>query len=105
MISLLEMLVIPTSGGTESYQGVTTDVLQGWQSTGSSEVNIGGSENILVRETLQTQICVVPYKDQHQNAQKQEVGILIVVPFRIFFQEIRALIDTAQHAALFPCLA
>ena len=40
---LLETLVSPSSGGTESCQGVTTDDLQGWQSTGLHEANIGSS--------------------------------------------------------------
>ena len=40
---LLETLVSPTSGGTESCEGVTTDDLQGWQSIGRSEANIGSS--------------------------------------------------------------
>ena len=38
---LLETLVSPTRGGTESCEGVTTDDLRGWQSTGLSEANIG----------------------------------------------------------------
>ena len=38
---LLETLVSPMSGGTESCEGVTTDDLQGWQSIGHSEANIG----------------------------------------------------------------
>ena len=38
---LLETLVSPMSGGTESCEGVTTDDLQGWQSTGLQEANIG----------------------------------------------------------------
>ena len=37
---LLETLVSPESGGTESCQGVTTDELQGWRSIGPSEANI-----------------------------------------------------------------
>ena len=54
MTSLLETLVSPTSGGTESYQGATTDDLQDWQSTGLSEANIGRSKDVLVREIPQT---------------------------------------------------
>ena len=37
---LLETLVSPESGGTESCQGVTTDDLQGWRSIGPTEANI-----------------------------------------------------------------
>ena len=46
--SLLETLVSPLSGGTESCHRVTTNDLQGWQSTGLSEAKIGRSKNISV---------------------------------------------------------
>ena len=88
---LLETLVSPSSGGTESCQGVTTDDLQGWQSTGLHEANIGSST---VREMPQTQLCAVSYEDQPRNPRSQEDGILMVVPVRIFGQEVRALIDS-----------
>ena len=88
---LLETLVSPSSGGTESCQGVTTDDLQGWQSTGLHEANIGSST---VREMPQTQLCAVSYEDQPRNPRSQEDGILMVVPIRIFGQEVRALIDS-----------
>ena len=88
---LLETLVSPSSGGTESCQGVTTDDLQGWQSTGLHEANIGSST---VREMPQTQLCAVSYEDQPRNPRTQEDGILMVVPVRIFGQEVRALIDS-----------
>ena len=91
MTRLLETLVSPTSGGTESCEGVTTDDLQGWQSYGLSEANIGCST---VQETPQTQLCVVSYKDQPKNPRQQEDGVLMVVPARIFGQEVRALIDS-----------
>ena len=94
MTSLLETLVSPMSGGTESCQGVTTDALQGWQSTGHSEANIGSSNSISVQETPQTQLCTVSCKDQPKNPRQKEDGILLVVPARIFGQEIRALIDS-----------
>ena len=48
--SLLETLVSPTSGGTESCEGVTTDDLQGWQSTGLNEANIGVEEDVPSRD-------------------------------------------------------
>ena len=51
---LLETLVSPSSGGTESCEGGTTNDLQGWQSTGLSEANISRSKNISEQETLQT---------------------------------------------------
>ena len=38
---LLETLVSPSSGGTESCKGVTTSVLQGWQSIGLKKANTG----------------------------------------------------------------
>ena len=44
MTRLLETVVSPTRGGTESCEGVTTDDLQGWQSTGLNEANIGTEE-------------------------------------------------------------
>ena len=88
---LLETLVSPTSGGTESCEGVTTDDLQGWQSTGRTEANIGSS---IVEEMPQTQLSAVSFKDQPKNPRDQEDGILIVVPARIFGQEVRALIDS-----------
>ena len=64
---LLETLVSPSSGGTESCQGVTTDI---------------------------TQLCAVLYKDQPQNPRQKEDGVLMVVPARIFGQEVCALIDS-----------
>ena len=88
---LLETLVSPTSGGTESCEGVTTDDLQGWQSYGLIEANIGCST---VEETPQTQLCAVSYNDQPKNPRSQEDGVLMVVPARIFGQEVRALIDS-----------
>ena len=91
---LLETLVSPTSGGTESCQGVTTDDLQGWQSTGLSETNIGSSNSTVVQEMPQTQLSAVSFKDQPRNPRQKEDGILLVVPVRIFGREIRALIDS-----------
>ena len=88
---LLETLVSPTSGGTELCEGVMTDALQGWQSIGLTEANIGCST---VQEMPQTQLCAVSSKDQPKNPRDQEDGILIVVPARIFGQEVRALIDS-----------
>ena len=68
----------PLSGGTELCQGVTTDDLQGWQSIGLSEVNIGRHKNISLRETPQAQLCVVLYKDPPQNQRCKEDGILMM---------------------------
>ena len=91
MTRLLETLVSPSSGGTESCQGVTTDDLQGWQSSGLHEANIGSST---VQETPQTQLCAVSFQNQPQNPRQQEDGILMVVPVWIYGQEVRALIDS-----------
>ena len=88
---LLETLVSPTRGGTESCKGVTTDALQGWQSTGLTEANIGCST---VGEMPRTQLSAVTFKDQPKNPRQQEDGVLMVVPARIFGQEVRALIDS-----------
>ena len=95
--SLLETLVSPLSGGTESCQGVTTDVLQGLQSIVRYEVNIS------VIETPKTQLCAVSYKNPPRNPRNQEDGISIVVPARIFGQKIRALIDSgATRSSIYP---
>ena len=92
--SLLETLESSSSGGTEPCQGVTTDDVQVWQSTGLSEANIDRSKDISVRETPQTQLCAMSSKNQTQNPHSKENGFWIVVPDRIFGQEIRALIDS-----------
>ena len=46
------------------------------------------------QEMPQTQLCAVSHKDQPQNPRQKEDGVLMVVPARIFGQEIRALIDS-----------
>ena len=89
--SLLETLVSPTSGGTESCQAVPTDDLQGWQSIGLSEANISSRSE---KEMPRTQLRAMSFKDQPKNPRDQEDGILMVVPIRIFGQEVRALIDS-----------
>ena len=88
---LLETLVSPESGGTESCQGVTTDDLQGWRSFGPTEANI---KNSSAQEMPQTQLCAVSMKGQPQNPHSKEDGVLMVVPARIFGREVRALIDS-----------
>ena len=88
---LLETLVSPMSGGTESCEGVTTDDLQGWQSTGLQEANIGSRA---VEERPRMQLSAVSFKDQPENPRTKEDGVLMVVPARIFGQEVRALIDS-----------
>ena len=91
VIGLLETLVSPSSGGTESCQAIPTDDLQGWQSIGLSEANISSRSG---KEMPPTQLCAVTQKDQPKNPRDQEDGILTVVPVRIFGQEVRALIDS-----------
>ena len=93
---LLETLVSPTCGGTESCEGVTTDDLQGWQSTGLNETDISTDEqrNVPSRDMPQTQLCTVSRNNQPKNHRTKEDGILLIVPARIFGQEIRALIDS-----------
>ena len=88
---LLETLVSPESGGTESCQGVTTDDLQGWRSSGSMEANISRKS---AQEMPQTQLCAVSNKDQPINPRSKEDGVLMVVPARIFGREVRALINS-----------
>ena len=84
MTSLLKALVNPSSGGTESRQGVTTDDLWGWQSMRLSEANISKSKNMSVREMLQTQLSAVSHKDQPQNPESKEDGVFSVVPAWMF---------------------
>ena len=88
---LLETMVSPESGGTESCQGVTTDDLQGWRSIGPTEANISNSS---AQEMPQTQLCAMSNKDQPINPRSKEDGVLMVVPARIFGREVRALIDS-----------
>ena len=88
---LLETLVSPESGGTESCQGVTTDDLQGWRLIGPTEANISSTS---AQEMPQTQLCTVSNKDQPVNPRSKEDGVLMVVPARIFGREVCALIDS-----------
>ena len=51
MTSLLETLVSPTSGGTDSCKGVTTSALRGWQSIGLKKaITSEESGNSVLRE-------------------------------------------------------
>ena len=51
---LLETLVSPSRGGTESGEGVTTSMLQGWQSTGLKKAITGEEEGNSVPHEPQT---------------------------------------------------
>ena len=46
------------------------------------------------KKCRRAQLCAVSQKDQPKNPRTQEDGILMVVPVRIFGQEVRALIDS-----------
>ena len=54
MTSLLETLVSPTSGGTKSCKGITSGVLQGWQSDGLKKADIVLREGMSVPRMPQT---------------------------------------------------
>ena len=91
---LLETLVSPSSGGTESCKGVTTSALQGWQSIGLKKANTGEEKGYTVPQEPQTQLSAVSTENQSPIPRSEEDGILLVVPAWIFGQEIRALIDS-----------
>ena len=92
--SLLETLVSPTSGGTESCTGVTTSRLQDWRSIGPKQAITGEETGVGTPQEPQTQLSAVSTENQSINPQTEEDGILLVVPVRIFGHEIRALIDS-----------
>ena len=94
MTSLLTTLVSPMSGGTGSSTGVTANDSRGWQLDIVKKANIGMGEGNSVPETSRTQLCAVSNDSQPKNPRREEYGILLVVPVRIFGHEIRALIDS-----------
>ena len=94
MTQLLETLVSPTSGGTESCEGVTTSRLRDWQSIGLKRAITGKETRDAAPQEPQTQLSVVSTEYQSTNPQEEEDGILLVVPTRIFDHEVRALIDS-----------
>ena len=91
---LLETLVSPSSGGTESCKGVTTSALQGWQSIGLKKANTVEEEGNTVPQEPQTQLSAVSPEYQPPIPRSEEDGILLIVPARIFGREVRALIDS-----------
>ena len=91
---LLETLVSPSSGGTESCKGVTTSALQGWQSVGLKTANAGEENGNTVPQEPQTQLSAVSTEYQPPIPRSEEDGILLIVPARIFGREIRTLIDS-----------
>ena len=92
---LLEPLVSPTSGGTESCEGVTPSRSQDWQSVRLKRAITGEKVGDAVPQELQPQLSVVSTEDQSTNSRDEEDGILLVVPARIFGHEVRALIDSS----------
>ena len=99
---LLETLVSPTSGGTESCTGVTTSRLQDWQSVGLKQAITGEETGVGTPQVPQTQLSAGSTENQSTNPQNEEDGILLVVPVQIFGHEIRALIDSGAINVLFP---
>ena len=98
MTGLLEALVSPTSGGTESCKGVTTSALQDWQSIGLKKAITREGEGNAMPVKPQTQLSVVSTESQSTNTWNEEDGILLVVPARIFGHEIRVLIRDAASS-------
>ena len=92
--SLLETLVSPTSGGTESCTGVTTSRLQDWRSIGPKQAITGEETGVGTPQEPRTQLSAVSTENQSPIPRTEEDGILLVVPVRIFGHEIRALIDS-----------
>ena len=94
MTQLLETLVSPSCGGTESREGVTTSKLQGWQSTRLKKAITGKEEGNTVPYEPQTQLSAVSTEYQPPIPRSEEDGILLVVPAWIFGREVHALIDS-----------
>ena len=92
--SLIETLVSPTSGGTESCTGVTTSGSQDWQSIRLKRVITGKDKGDAAPHEPQTQLSVVSTGNQSPIPRAEEDGILLIVPARIFGREVRALIDS-----------
>ena len=65
--SLLETLVSPTSGGTESRSGVTTSRLRDWQSIGLKRAVTGEEVGDTVPQEPRTQLNIVSTEDQSTN--------------------------------------
>ena len=96
MTGLLETLVGPASGGTESCKGVTTSRLQNWQSVGLKRAIIGEETGDTAPQEPRPQLSIVSTEDQSTNPHKEEDDILLVVPAWIFGHEIPALIDSGS---------
>ena len=77
MTQLLETLVSPTSGGTESCEGVTTSRLRDWQSIGLKRAITGEEIGDAAPQEPRSQLSVVSTKDQSTNPRDEEDGILV----------------------------
>ena len=100
MTQLLETLVSPSRGGTESGEGVTTNKLQGWQSIGLKKAIPGNDEG-----------NSVPYEPQSQLGTSPPFLALKRMGFcwlcrrgSLVVKSVHLLI-AAQHVILFPRLA
>ena len=92
---LLETLVSPMSGGTESCEGVTTSRLRDWQSIRLRRAITGQEMGDAVPQEPRPQLSVVSTEDQSTNPRDEEDGILLIVPARIFSHEVCVLIDSS----------
>ena len=84
----------PTSGSTESCEGVTTSRLLDWQSIRLKRAITGEEIGDAAPQELRSQLSVVSTEDQSTNPRDEEDGILLVVPAWIFGHEVSALIDS-----------
>ena len=91
---LLETLVSPMSGGTESCSGVTPSGSQDWQSVRLKRAITGKEMGVGTPQEPRTQLSAVSSENQSPIPRSEEDGILLVVPVRIFGHEICALIDS-----------
>ena len=92
--SLLETQVSPSSGGTKSCEGVTTSILQDWQSIGLKKTDTSKEKGKTGPVEPQTQLSAFSTRNQSPVPRAEEDGILMIVPALIFGREIRALIDS-----------
>ena len=101
--SLLETLVSPMSGGTESCEGVTTSRLQDWQSIRLKKAITGVEMGDATPQEPRPQLNVVSNEDQSKNVRTEDDGILLVVPARdIWGVKYVHLSTVAQRGILFP---
>ena len=75
--SLLETLVSPTSGGTESCRGVTPSALQGRRSIGLKEAITSEERGSSLPREPRTQLSVVSAENQSTNPRSEEDGCCV----------------------------